>query len=64
MVTIEFDFGIGDSVIICALEYPGRVEAMIDDVNGKQYKVVYWWDGTRHSVWMNAWELKAQKKDV
>lgn len=45
MTTVEFEHGIQDSVLVKALGMIGRVDSLTQDVQGKQYRVVYWNDG-------------------
>lgn len=58
---VQFEYSIGDRVRIKAIDMIGQVDAMSQDVAGLQYRVVYWNDGTRHSTWMNDWELEEVK---
>jgi hypothetical protein len=55
---VEFDYKVGDRVIISDIEMKGRIDALQSNVNGKQYRVVYWNSGSRNSVLMYAWEIK------
>lgn len=59
--TVEFKYSMGDSVKIDAIGIIGRVESMCVDNCGDTYRVVYWNDGMRCSVWMYNWEIKEVK---
>ena len=56
-VSVEFDHAVGDTVGIEAINVMGRVDALELDILGKQYRVVYWNDGVRCSVWLYDWEI-------
>ena len=56
-VTVEFEYAIGDRVKILDIGMLGAVVALCQDVEGQQYRVVYWNNGERFSVWMYSWEL-------
>ena len=58
MKTIEFEYDIGARVKIKTIEMIGHVDSLCLDIMGKQYRVVYWNDGERHSTWMYAWEIE------
>lgn len=58
MYSIDFFYSIGESVRVKAIEMMGRVDAMMCDSSGNQYRVVYWNDGQRYAVWMYDWELE------
>ena len=57
---VEFLYEIGDSVTLAAIGVIARVDAMMVDISGKQYRVVYWDDGQRYSQWVYDWELAQQ----
>ena len=57
-ITVEFEYGKGQRVCIGAINTIGTVDAMLIDRDGCQYRVVYWNDGIRHSVWLYSWELR------
>jgi hypothetical protein len=63
MRTVEFKFDIGEEVCISAIGMKGRVESLIYDSLGPQYRVVYWNDGARRTDWMYEWELGLWKGD-
>jgi hypothetical protein len=54
---VEFAHDIGDPVVVEAVGMAGRVEALLRDADGAQFCVIYWNDGSRHSVWLYEWEL-------
>ena len=55
---LESKHSIGDKVKIRELDQAGRIDAIQWSVNGIEYRVVYWWDGVRHSDWMAEWEVE------
>lgn len=57
---LEFAHNIGDTVIIKDIEMQGRVDAVMQDVSGQRFQIIYWWNGSRNSVWMNEWEIDAK----
>ena len=61
MKAVEFEYDIGQSVKVKAVEMLGRVDSLSLDNNGKMYRVVYWNDGVRQQVWMYEWEIEAAK---
>lgn len=60
-MNVEFKYPIGDEVKLVAIGMLGRVDSMSMDMNGLQYRAVYWNDGGRYSTWMYDWELKEVK---
>jgi len=44
-------------VTIIAIGMQGRIDSMSNDINGKMYRVVYWNDSQRYSIWMYRWEI-------
>ncbi len=61
-VKIAFDFSIHDEVRLVDIDMVGHVDALIQDVNGLQYRIVYWNDGTRKATWVYRREIEAVKK--
>lgn len=57
MQHVDFQYSIGESVKIKAIDMIGRVDSLSLDTNGMTYRVVFWNDGSRCSVWMYDWEL-------
>lgn len=58
MVSIEFDFDIGDVVLITAIGMKGVIDSLSIDNNGKMYRTVYWNDSQRYSTWLYLWEIE------
>lgn len=52
-----FAFNLKDKVIINEVQRPGVVEALMVDFLGPQYRVYYWDNGERKTVWLSADEL-------
>jgi hypothetical protein len=59
--TIIYAYSISDSVKIKAIGIIGQVDGLSSDEKGNSYRVVYWNDGSRCSVWMYEWELGEMK---
>ena len=57
MVTVKFKYGIGDLVKVMAIDVYGAVDSMSVGTGGEMYRVVYWNDGERNSVWMYEGEI-------
>jgi len=55
--TQNFEFNIGDGVMIHAIETQGLVDGMSVDKLGIQYRVVYWNQGRRYSEWVYSGEI-------
>ncbi len=55
---VEFAFKIGEEVKVIPIGMIGRIDSMSIDNNGPMYRVVYWNDGCRNSVWMYSWEIQ------
>lgn len=53
----HFKFDLNDKVIIREVQRPGVVEALTIDFLGPQYRVVYWDNSDRKTVWLKAVEL-------
>ena len=58
---VEFVFSIRENVKVKPIGMIGTVDSLSLDHNGQQFRVVYWNDGVRNSVWMYEWELEAIK---
>jgi len=56
--TVCYKYGISDRVKIKCIEIVGSVDALMSDTGGDQYRVVYWYNGTRSAVWMYDFELE------
>lgn len=52
-----FKFNLGARVIIREIQRPGKVEALMIDYLGVQYRVAFWDNAKRESVWLNDDEL-------
>lgn len=57
MPRVEFTFALSQPVIIEPIGMEGRVDSVSKNLNGEQYRVVYWNDGERKQEWLYAWEL-------
>lgn len=57
-LTIEFE--LGDRVLIKEIQRPGRVEMIQHDLLGITYRVAYWDNSKRETVWLYADELEAR----
>jgi hypothetical protein len=55
---VEFEFSLKQSVKIKSIEITGKIDSMSLDVNGKMYRVVYWYNGTRNQTWLYDWEIE------
>ena len=56
----HFTFNLGDLVIIKEVQRPGKIEALMIDFLGVQYRVAYWDNSDRRTVWLHAEELVAR----
>lgn len=56
-----FKFDIGDPVIIREIQRPGKVEALTIDYLGPQYRVTFWDNGDRKSIWLTVEEIESRK---
>ena len=62
MHTEEYIYDIGERVVITPLNVVGFVDAVLTDVGGDQYKVIYWNDGSRYTLWLYACEITEFKE--
>jgi len=53
----HFKFDLGDKVIISEVQRPGTIESLLIDFLGPQYRVAYWDNSKRETVWLKADEL-------
>ena len=60
MRTEHFRFDLGDRVLIREIQRPGKVEALMVDFLGVQYRIVYWDNSKRENAWLGADELEAR----
>jgi hypothetical protein len=56
----HFAFDLGEKVIIREVQRPGVVEALTVDFLGPQYRVIYWDNSDRKTVWLKAEELESR----
>ena len=49
----------GDSVRLIGLDQPATVTACLVETDGTQYRVVWWWEGTRRCEWLHSFEIKS-----
>jgi hypothetical protein len=57
MKTITFKYELGQTIKIKAIGMPGQIDALSFGPNGEEFRVVYWNNGQRYSVWMYDWEI-------
>jgi len=55
-----FKFDLGSRVIIREIQRPGRVEALMVDFLGPQYRVAFWDNSKRETAWLGPDELDAR----
>lgn len=60
MFTVIFKFNIKDKVLVREIQRPGVVDAMTVDYLGIQYRVAYWDNSERKTVWLPEEELDAR----
>lgn len=60
MSDIVLTFKLGDRVIIKEIQRPGRVEAIMLDGLGIQYRIALWDNSERKSTWLYADELETR----
>lgn len=58
--TKEFDFSVGDKILLREIQRPGRIEILQVDSLGVQYRVSYWDNSERKIVWLYPEELEAR----
>ena len=56
----QFAFDLNAKVLIREIQRPGKVEALMVDFLGVQYRVAYWDNSERKMVWLAADELEAR----
>jgi hypothetical protein len=56
-----WEYTIADEVRIIAINTIARVDGLTLDNSGPMYRVVYWDNSERRSVWVYPWEIKAAK---
>lgn len=57
----QFKFDIGDKVLIKDIQRPGKVEALMIDFLGVQYRIVYWDNSKRENAWLGPDELEPRQ---
>ena len=57
-MTVSFVYYLGQKVNIKAIARPGEIDSLMHSINGQEYRVVYWNDGQRYSVWMYPTEIE------
>lgn len=57
-MTIQFDYAIGDKVIIRDIEMKGTVTGLMVDECGKQYRIVWWNNNERNERTLYPFEIK------
>lgn len=55
-----FKFDLNQRVIVREIQRPWKVKSLIIDNLGPQYRVSFWDNGKRESVWLHADELEAR----
>ena len=56
--TVTFRFALRATVTIKAIDTLGTVDSVSKNLNGEQYRVVFWCDGLRKQEWLYDWELR------
>lgn len=36
----------------------GKIDGIMIAEDGVEFRVIYWWNGTRNKVWLKEWEIK------
>lgn len=62
--TEHFKFNLEDKVIVKEVQRPGTIEALTIDFLGPNYRVAYWDNGERKTVWLKADELEHRQVTV
>lgn len=53
-----FAFDLNDKVLVKEIQRLGMVESLMIDFLGVQYRIAYWDNSDRKSVWLKAYELE------
>lgn len=64
MAELETAFDLGDHVNIVAINVNGRIDCIEVDSSGISYRVIYWNNCERYSVWMHEWEIEKYARKV
>lgn len=62
MTTVNFTFGLRQRVEIVDAKIQGTIDSMNHGSEADEYRIVYWHNGERKSVWMYEWEIAATKE--
>lgn len=57
-ITLEFNFRLNDKVLLQEISRPGKVDSISIDCLGITYRVSYWDEGERRTVWVHEDEIK------
>lgn len=60
---VEFDFGIGDRVVIRGSSIEADVIALMRSADANQYLISWWGNGTRFTSWVFAREIRIKLKE-
>lgn len=60
MQTVEFKYNIGDNVLIKGLETKAQIDALMVS-HYQEFRVVFWNNGDRKSIWLEEWEIEKLK---
>ena len=55
-----FKFNLNDRVMIKEIQRPGKVDSLMIDFLGVQYRISFWENGKRESAWLHADELESR----
>jgi len=59
----NIDYEVDEEVSLVALKLPARIEEISIGCMGVTYRVAYWNNGERYSVWVSRWEIiKKERK--
>lgn len=56
----QFKFDLNDRVVINEVQRTGKIEALMIDFLGPQYRVVYWDNSERKTCWVQAEEISGR----
>ena len=59
---VHFAFDLGAQVTITGISAPGRVNSLLVDALGVQYRVEYWDHGDRKFAWLVAEDLERREQ--
>ena len=55
-----FTFSLNQNVLIKEVQRPGKIEALTIDFLGPQYRIAYWDNSERKTVWLHEDEIQAR----